>query len=216
MRLLTTSLLAMTLFSSAFASDYYCKSSYDAKLERIEANRTVRMIGQGTLGLGLIVSGVAVPMIIYGGGAAGISIISALVTGPTAQWLMEIVDREDGLLMAKKFIELSQLNRDDLKASSYEDFIDEKLKKRNRGSDIEVTREQVYSAYPFSEFQMNSIVDLALERVNKKRQSRSLEKLSYEGFQAEVDLMLKTDLFCQNRAQTYRKVVKLMKNKLKH
>jgi hypothetical protein len=214
MRFITLSLLISSFFTSAFATEYVCKDSYDKKLERIEANRTVRMIGKGTLGLGLVVSGVAVPLIIYGGGAAGLAIVSALVTGPSAQGLMDLVDREGGLIMAKTFIELSQSSRDELKASSYEKYIDLELKKENNNSSIVVTRDQVYTAYPYSDFKLNSIVDLTLKKVNDKRSKKSLVKLSYEEFQSEIDIMLQTNLFCQKRAETYRKVVRLLMRKL--
>jgi hypothetical protein len=215
MRFFVIIFLVTSIFTSAFATEYTCKKSYETKLEKIEANRTVRLIGKGTLGLGLIVSGVAIPMIIYGGGAAGISIVSALITGPSAQGLMDLVDREGGLIMAKNFIELSQINREELKASSYEEYIDIKLKKTNSSSSIVVTRDQVYTAYPFSDFKLNSLVDLTLKKVNKKRSKNSLVKLTYEEFQNEIENLLSTDLFCQKRPETYKKIARLITRKLK-
>jgi hypothetical protein len=215
MRFFVIIFLVTSIFTSAFATEYTCKKSYETKLEKIEANRTVRLIGKGTLGLGLIVSGVAIPMIIYGGGAAGISIVSALITGPSAQGLMDLVDREGGLIMAKNFIELSQINREELKASSYEEYIDIKLKKTNSSSSIVVTRDQVYTAYPFSDFKLNSLVDLTLKKVNKKRSKNSVVKLTYEEFQNEIENLLSTDLFCQKRPETYKKIARLITRKLK-
>ena len=202
---------SILLPSIVSANDYFCKEAYEKKLERIEKNRVSREIVLGSLGLSIIVAGVAVPLIVFSGGGAGIAILSAFVTGPSAQGLRDLLDREDGLLLAKNFIEMSQTNREVLKESAYNDFLSAKLKEANSNTQIITTIDQVRTAYPYSEFKMTTLIDSTLAAINKKRARKNMELLSYSEFQDLIKVELDKDTFCSKRAETFRKVFKLLK-----
>lgn len=195
-------------------TSYQCQDAYNKKLEKIEKNRLVRTIGAASIGLGLIVGGVAVPMIIWGGSVGGGAVLTAFITAPTAQGIINIFDREEGLILAKKFSELSQRDREELKQETYISFIDRKLAQANSNTPVVTTREQIVEAYPYDEFKMVSIVDSTLAKINKKRARKSLPEFSYEEFQAEIALILDTDKFCEKRPQTMRKVIRILKREL--
>ena len=208
-----SSVLAVSFLlpSLSFASDYYCKDAYEKKLERIENNRVSREIALGSMGLSIIVAGVAVPLIVFSGGGAGIAILSALVTGPSSQALRDLLDREEGLLLAKSFIEMSQTDREVLKEKAYSDFLSVKLKDANSNTQIVTTIDQVRTAYPYSEFEMTSIIDSTLVTINKKRSRKNMNELSYSEFQDLIKTELEKETFCSKRAETFRKVFKLLK-----
>lgn len=203
--------VSFLLPSLSFGNDYFCKDAYEKKLERIEKNRVSREIVLGSLGLSIIVAGVTVPLIVFSGGGVGIAILSAFVTGPSAQGLRDLLDREDGLILAKSFIEMSQTDREVLKEQAYKEFLNVKLKETNSNTQIVTTIEQVRTAYPYSEFEMTSIIDSSLATINKKRSRKNMNELSYSEFQDLIKRELDKDTFCSKRAETFRKVIKLIK-----
>lgn len=204
-----------TLISfSAFAQDYYCKDAYEAKLQRIDDNRLLRDIGKNTLLIGVIAGGIVVPVTVLGVGVAGAAIITPLMTAPAGQGLADLIDREHGLKLAKSFIELSQVKREDLRDQYYQEFLDKKVKEVERNTGVATTIDQVQASYPKEEFKLYTVVDHVLENVNKKRSRKDLAEFSYEEFQTELKHHLGTDLFCKKRPETLRKINRLLKRNL--
>lgn len=206
--------LLTMLSTSSFADEYYCKDAYQAKLARIEKNHLVRNIAKGTLTLGLVTAGIVVPIVTMGSGVAGAAIFTSLITAPAGQGLGDLIDREEGLRIAKEFIEISQINREELKESLYNEFIENKHKEILRGSGVLTTLEQVKEGYPISSFKLHTIVDSTLDTINKKRMRNKLKAISYEEFQLDLKEKLQTDLFCRKRPETIRKITKLLKKQI--
>ena len=134
--------------------------------------------------------------------------------GNISEGIPSIFHREPGLIMATNFFELVKKDREELKRETYEDYISGRLEQLNRENEVQVTREQVIEAYPIDTFGLDTVVDFTLERVNKKRNRKDLERLSYVEFQAEVSKLMETNAFCKNRAETMRKVIRILKREL--
>jgi hypothetical protein len=217
--LLISFILTISFASSAIGSDkYFCEEAYVTKLERIETNRVSRNIGQYVFVGGAIVASVFVPFVAL---ATDLATLSTMITLPAfygaSTGIVSLLDREPGLITAKKFFEMTQLDEvelESLKQISYEKYITGTLSQRNLNDSVKVTREQVEIAYPYETFKMRTLVDSTLEYVNEKRMKKSQAELSYIEFQAEMETLLESNLFCKKRVQTYRKVLKLIKKKL--
>lgn len=201
--------------STMASTNYQCKVSYEKKFERIEKNRTIRNITKyGFYGVA-IAGSIAVPFMALATDLATLSVMLSIpVTGYAAEETVSLFDREPGLLLATKFYELVIKDREALRVKSYNEFIDAKLKKENELNEIQVTREQVLETYPIDIFELETIVDFALNKVNKKRSRKDLSLLTYEQFQSEVALMLETNVFCTKRPETMRRVIKILKSEL--
>jgi hypothetical protein len=213
--LLLTCFVTIGSVSANSNNNYVCKESYETKLEKIEKNRTIRNIGKYSFVGGLLVGSAFVPFLFL---ATDMATLSTILVVPTvtggASSLMDVVDREKGLIQATKFYEISQVDRKSLKVKYYDKYISSMHYRANLNSEIKVTRDQVIETYPIDTFELKSIVDIALDAVNKKRNRKSLQNLSYEEFQNEIAILLNTNLFCEKRAITYRKLVKVLKKEL--
>ncbi len=209
--LIFSALILISLNTSA--NEYYCQKAYQTKIERINKKAILRHTGTfvvtGALGWGVLVSGIGLPALIFGAPAGTIGFI-ATVMG--ASYYLHSMDekfvkstfnrainlnREKGLRAAIQLIDTLQYTEEELKALTYKEY------------------QKIDPYIHFNDFKQVTLMDVMLEKVNRKRARKDKELFSYEDLRKKLLLLSQTSAFCpmrsgKNRPKTIRQIKKLI------
>lgn len=199
-RIITISMTAFLLAASTGRASEanFCAEAYDKKLERIQDRRVIRSIGEfGMLaGMGYVslVTAIGVPAAIFGGSAGTLGLVGWI--GGVAHvgnkyddtnlnkyfYPALTLNREPGLEAAVALMEQTALSKEELKSKLYENYL------RSGGS------------ISYGQFVVqNTLMNLLLEKVNKKRDKKGKRLFTYDELRAEVSSLMTTDAFCPLR-----------------
>jgi len=192
-------------------SEYYCKDAYENKLARIDKNRTSREISLGASQLGFIALGYTLGYSFF---SSTVGVVwAAAGAAPISATFKNIFDREERIREAYTFLNLAHTPLSTIEDKLYNEYIQKKYDEVNSESPEElVTIEKLKSTYPVDAFEYRTMVNDALDDVNKKRQRRELTQLSYSDFQQRLMEISDTDRFCNSiKLSSYNKIVRILK-----
>ncbi len=228
---------------SAFADSrnavtaYHCEAAYAEKLERIAKHYALRDYGKFALRVLVLGVGSAgwvayayplTPLLASPLAAAtllgfGVVLPIVLLDGDLEQWSL---DREDGLIAAQALIWVAQFSEPALQNRKHEEKVVAEIAKQNQERDrfghphlTPGEEDQVRKTIPFEE-RGQTLVDLALAKVNRKRVNHKLSPLTYDELRAEILVRAQDDTYCpanfrgKPKPQTMWQIVRKLKNEL--
>ncbi len=190
-------------FQGMAATNNFCDSAYQSKIERIESKTVLRAVGtfatSGAIGYAVLVSGIGLPSLVFGaaGGAAGFvtTLMGSALALPyilddkrlTNKFLPAInLNREKGLRASMELFKLQEKSKEELKMEAFESF------------------QQINPDVSYQDFVHVTLMDVMLKKVNKKRQRKDKSKLSYDQLREKLVDLSKTEAFCPMIAGKHR------------